>query len=120
MEFSEADIARTAGILKSMGHPMRLSILCFLGQGPACVQEINRALGSSQSNISQHLEMLSNRSLLVSRKEGSRVFYTIRDVRLLAMMPVIQALFCPASPEPGAGGGAEQGEEAEPWKLSPR
>lgn len=95
MNFSEAEIDLTAAIFKSMGHPIRLGILCLLGQGPASVQEINRALGSSQSNISQHLESLSNRRLLVSRKEGSRVFYGIRDERLLHLLPMIRELFCP-------------------------
>lgn len=94
MEFSEAEIVRTAGMLQRMGHPMRLGILCFLGQGPASVQEIHLALGSSQSNISQHLELLSNRQLLASRKEGNRVFYSIRDPQLLELLPMIRDLFC--------------------------
>lgn len=132
MEFSEADIIHTAAVIKSMGHPMRLGILCFLGQGPACVQDINQALGSSQSNVSQHLEILSNRRLLQSRKQGNRVFYTIRDARLLAMLPLIRELFCPdlrqytrqyaqQYTQQNAGGAqADHLEGSEPWKSSLR
>lgn len=117
MELSEADIADTAAVLKAMGHPLRLGILCLLAQGPACVQDINRALGSSQSNISQHLESLSNRRLLVSRKEGNRVFYRIRDERLLALMHIVRELFCATGPE---GQGGWSGGEGRAWPSVPQ
>ena len=47
-------IEQAARALKSISHPLRLKILCVVGDQEACVQEIVDAVGTSQSNISQH------------------------------------------------------------------
>ena len=48
----QEDIELAARALKSIAHPLRLKILCVIGDQEACVQEIVSAVGTSQSNIS--------------------------------------------------------------------
>ena len=52
-----------ARALKSIAHPLRLKILCVVGDQESCVQEIVDAVGTSQSNISQHLAILREKGV---------------------------------------------------------
>ncbi|MEE2610857.1 MAG: metalloregulator ArsR/SmtB family transcription factor, partial [Pseudomonadota bacterium] len=55
--------------LKAMGHPLRLKILCILaGIKEISVQDLVDLVGTSQSNISQHLSILRDKGILASRK----------------------------------------------------
>ena len=53
-------IETAARALKAISHPLRLKILCVIGDQEACVQEIVDAVGTSQSNISQHLAIFGH------------------------------------------------------------
>ncbi|HEX4944013.1 MAG TPA: metalloregulator ArsR/SmtB family transcription factor [Usitatibacteraceae bacterium] len=88
------DIRQASEALKAMAHPLRLKILCLVGQGELMVQEIVEAVGTSQSNISQHLSVMRERGLLSSRKEANKVFYRIEDPRILKMIAMMREVFC--------------------------
>nr|MCU0766981.1 metalloregulator ArsR/SmtB family transcription factor [Gammaproteobacteria bacterium] len=77
------DTSLTANALKAMAHPLRWKILCTLGDRELSVGEIVDQTGTSQSNISQHLEQLRNKNIVMSRKEANRIFYRIRNQQLL-------------------------------------
>jgi ArsR family transcriptional regulator len=77
----DEDIERTSRSLKAMSHPLRLKILCTLGDEEISVQEIAEYVGTSQSNISQHLAILRDKGILTSRKEANRVYYRVGDPR---------------------------------------
>ncbi len=83
-----------AKALKSIAHPLRLKILCVLGAEEICVQEIVSAVGTSQSNISQHLAILRDKGILVTRKDSNRVFYRIGDARVLQLIAMMREVFC--------------------------
>ena len=51
---SQEDIERASRSIKAMSHPLRLKILCILGDSEFSVQDIVDTVGTSQSNISQH------------------------------------------------------------------
>jgi DNA-binding transcriptional ArsR family regulator len=80
--------------LKSIAHPLRLKILCVLGDQEACVQDIVSAVGTSQSNISQHLAILRDKGILVTRKDANRVFYRVGDQRTLQLVAMMREVFC--------------------------
>lgn len=80
--------------LKAIAHPLRLKILCVIGSEEACVQEIVEAVGTSQSNISQHLAILRDKDVLITRKEANRVYYRIGDARLLQLISMMREVFC--------------------------
>ena len=87
-------IELAARALKSIAHPLRLKILCVLGEQEACVQEIVDAVGTSQSNISQHLAILREKGVLVTRKDANRVFYRVGDQRTLQLVGMMREVFC--------------------------
>ncbi len=63
-----ADIEIASRSLKAMSHPLRLKILCTLGNREVCVQGIVENVGTSQSNISQHLAILRDKGILSSSR----------------------------------------------------
>jgi ArsR family transcriptional regulator len=58
------------------------------------VQDIVEAVGTSQSNISQHLAVMRERGLIASRKDANKVFYRIDDPRILRMIAMMREVFC--------------------------
>jgi DNA-binding transcriptional ArsR family regulator len=90
----EEDIERASRSLKAMSHPLRLKILCVLGDREVSVQEIVEFVGTSQSNISQHLAILRDKEILKSRKDANRVYYKVGDDRTLKLIEMMQRVFC--------------------------
>lgn len=90
----DSDIDRASRALKAMSHPLRLKILCTLGEGEVSVQDIVDHVGTSQSNISQHLAILRDKEILSARKDANRVFYKVSDQRLLRLIGMMREVFC--------------------------
>jgi ArsR family transcriptional regulator len=88
------DIEIASRSLKAMSHPLRLKILCTLGSREVCVQGIVENVGTSQSNISQHLAILRDKGILSSRKDANKVFYRVGDERTLRLIGMMQEVFC--------------------------
>ena len=87
-------IETAARALKAIAHPLRLKILCVVGEQEACVQEIVDQVGTSQSNISQHLAILRDKDVLSTRKDANRVFYRVSDQRTLQLVAMMREVFC--------------------------
>ena len=90
----DEDIDRASRSLKAMSHPLRLKILCTLGDEEVSVQDIVDQVGTSQSNISQHLAILRDKGILTSRKDANRVFYRVSDNRTLRLICMMREVFC--------------------------
>ena len=90
----DADIERASRSLKAMSHPLRLKILCTLGDQEVSVQDIVDQVGTSQSNISQHLAILRDKGILASRKDANRVYYRVSDGRTLQLIGMMREVFC--------------------------
>ncbi len=86
------DLAARA--LKAMAHPLRLKILCVLGPDEMSVHDIVKAVGTSQSNVSQHLAILRDKGVLRTRKDANRVFYRVGDERTLRLIGMMREVFC--------------------------
>jgi DNA-binding transcriptional ArsR family regulator len=93
----DEDPTMTANALKAMAHPLRWKILCTLGEEELSVSDIVAHTGTSQSNISQHLEQLRNKNILTSRKEANRIYYKIRNGKLLDLIGTMRTVLCPAN-----------------------
>ena len=91
----DEDIDLASRSLKAMSHPLRLKILCTLADQELSVQEIVDAVGTSQSNISQHLAILRDKGIIASRKNANRVFYRVGDSRILKLIDMMRQAFCP-------------------------
>jgi len=90
----DEDIDRASRSLKAMSHPLRLKILCTLGDQEVSVQDIVDRVGTSQSNISQHLAILRDKGILSARKDANRVYYRVEDARTLALIRMMREVFC--------------------------
>ncbi|MFA5626345.1 MAG: metalloregulator ArsR/SmtB family transcription factor [Thiohalomonadaceae bacterium] len=90
----DEDIERAARSLKAMSHPLRLKILCVLGDKEVSVQDIVSSVGTSQSNISQHLAILRDKGILSTRKDANRVYYRVDDSRTLSLIGMMRDVFC--------------------------
>ncbi|MEJ2480327.1 MAG: metalloregulator ArsR/SmtB family transcription factor [Acidihalobacter sp.] len=90
----DQDIDRASRSLKAMSHPLRLKILCTLGDQEVSVQDIVDSVGTSQSNISQHLAILRDKGILAARKDANKVFYRVSDHRTLRLISMMQDVFC--------------------------
>jgi DNA-binding transcriptional ArsR family regulator len=81
-------------ILKSITHPARLKILCFLTEGKKSVKELEMLAEISQSATSQYLMDMWRQSLLEREKIGQVVYYAIKDQRLFELMRSLNEIFC--------------------------
>jgi DNA-binding transcriptional ArsR family regulator len=78
-----------ADIFQALAHPTRIAIIELLENGELSAGELIAKLGMEQANISQHLAVLRAKQLVVNRKVGNQVFYTVRDpiiIKVLALM----------------------------------
>ena len=80
--WSNREIETTAALIAALAHPLRLAIVHLLLDGERSVNDICNALWSSQPNVSRHLSLLHDRRVVHTRKEASRIFYSVRDRRL--------------------------------------
>lgn len=88
------DIERAAFALKAMSHPLRLKILCALGEKELPVQDIVDRVGTTQSNVSQHLAKLRDKDILTSRRDANRIYYRIKNEQILRLIEMMRDLFC--------------------------
>ena len=88
------DIDCTADVLKAIAHPTRLKILCTLNLCELQVQTLVEKTGTTQSNISQHLALLKERKILVTRRDANRIFYRIRDPQLVQLIQLMRDIYC--------------------------
>ena len=88
------EIEQASLAMKAIAHPLRLKVLCVLAGGELPVQDIMEAVGTSQSNISQHLAILRDKKILKTRKEANRVHYRIADLRTVKLIEMMREVFC--------------------------
>lgn len=78
-------------ILKALGHPVRLKMVFGLIHYNECnVNEIVDELKLPQSTVSQHLSILKNRGIIISRKEGVKTCYKVVNEKVLEIVEVLK------------------------------
>lgn len=90
----DEDILQASLAIKAFAHPLRLKILCVLGGREISVQDIVDEVGTTQSNISQHLAILRDKGVLATRKDANRVYYRIGDPRTIKLVGMMREVFC--------------------------
>jgi DNA-binding transcriptional ArsR family regulator len=96
----QAAAAQACGLLKVLGNPDRLLLLCQLAQDEYCVSELEALLGIQQPTLSQQLGVLREEGLVSTRREGKQIFYKIDSKEAAAVMGVLYELYC--QPNKGA------------------
>lgn len=82
-----------ADFFKALGHPARLVILEQLRHGEKCVNDLQVVLDLDQSSVSQQLAVLRNKQIVDARKDGTTVYYRVRDPLIFQLLDVAQAIF---------------------------
>ena len=76
---SEAEIYDLADFFKIFGDSTRMNILFAIDGEPMCVCDIAELLGMTKSAVSHQLKILRQSDLIVYKKVGKNVFYTLAD-----------------------------------------
>lgn len=87
-----------AQLLKTLGNPERLLLLCQLSEGERSVSELESLLGIQQPTLSQQLGVLRREGLVATRREGKQIFYRIDSPAALAVIKTLYQLFCAKEP----------------------
>ncbi|MGB9615814.1 MAG: ArsR/SmtB family transcription factor [Desulfomonilaceae bacterium] len=78
MEKAEMERLRLkAEVFKALGHPIRLGVVEFLGDGEKCVCEIVDHVGTGMSNVSKHLAILKKAGVVADRRDGLNILYRV-------------------------------------------
>ena len=82
----------SAEILKAIAQPTRLKIIDLLRDGEHCVCEIFPAIGHEQSNTSRHLQMMLKSGILKQRKNGLKIYYSLRHPEVLEVVRLAEQI----------------------------
>ncbi len=88
--------AEASMLLRTLGNPQRLMILCHLVEGELGVSELYARLSLSQSALSQHLAILREAGIVVARRDGVQVFYALRSGPSQQVMATLHDIYCAA------------------------
>jgi len=82
---SDADLAvleLQADVCQTLANAKRLQIVHLLKDGEISVSSIVRAMGLPKANVSQHLSILRQKGLIVSRREGTTIYYRLASPKI--------------------------------------
>ena len=82
-----------ADCFKALAHPLRISILDALRDGELTVNEISLRFEVEQATASQPLAVLRNRNIVVTRKEGANVYYSVSDKSIFKLLDAAKEIF---------------------------
>src|SRR3984957_11167803 len=80
-------------IFQGLAHPTRIAIVETLRDGELSAGKLIEKLGIEQANASQHLSVLRAKQIVVNRKVGNQVFYSIRDPALIEVLDILRRYF---------------------------
>ncbi len=88
-----------AELFKALAHPARIRALEVLAHGERSVSELQPEVGIEPAHLSQQLAVLRRAGLVVTRKEGTTVFYSIKDPQLVELLGAARRLLIASLPE---------------------
>jgi DNA-binding transcriptional ArsR family regulator len=80
-------------IFQGLANPTRIAIVELLRDGELSAGQLIQKLGIEQANASQHLTVLRAKQIVVSRKVGNQVYYSIRDRALIEVLEILRRYF---------------------------
>lgn len=90
VDINMGKLEQAAGKLRAISHPMRIAIIDLLADGnKLSVTEIYEALDIEQATASHHLNILKNKGVLNSRREGKKIYYELQNVALTDIIECI-------------------------------
>jgi len=76
----------------ALADPTRLILLYMLVEHPGSVSELTQKLGISQPNVSRQLKVLRDGGLVIARRQGTSILYTLTDHRIIEALDLLRAV----------------------------
>jgi ArsR family transcriptional regulator len=83
---------RSAVVARALSDPKRLCVLQSLAEGELSVRELSERVGCHVPNMSQHLAVLRNSGLVLTRRDGNAIYYRLADPRIMDACRLIQSI----------------------------
>ena len=93
-ELMRSTAREAAQALRALSNEDRLLLLCQLSNGEKSVSELEEQLGIHQPSLSQQLGVLRTEGLVNTRRDGKRIYYSVADPRVLAILSTLCGLYC--------------------------
>jgi len=94
IEKMQASAQKASNIMKLLGHPHRLMILCELNAGEMSVGELSEKINIGQSPLSQHLARMRHEGVVSCRRESQTVYYSINKGPASRLIEVLYDIYC--------------------------
>lgn len=79
-----------AEICGGLADPKRIALLYALREGATTVNQLAEALDLPQATVSRHLKVLRERGMVIARREGMNVFYTVSNDKILRALDLLR------------------------------
>jgi ArsR family transcriptional regulator, virulence genes transcriptional regulator len=83
---------RSAAVARALADAKRLCVLNCLGDGELSVRDLSDRVGCQIPNMSQHLAVLRNSGLVLTRRDGNVIYYRLADVRILEACRLLESI----------------------------
>jgi DNA-binding transcriptional ArsR family regulator len=94
IEAMRNNATKVEGLLKQLANAHRLLILCNMVDGAKSVSELTKAVGLSQSALSQHLAKMKDSGIVLSEKQGQSVYYKISSTEVQTILSMLYFMYC--------------------------
>lgn len=94
LESMKESAERASDMLKLLGHPHRLMVLCQLKMGEKSVSELSEIVGVAQSPLSQHLARMRYEDVVETRRDGQTVYYSLKEGEAAHLIEALYGIFC--------------------------
>ena len=89
-----SEIEKAANRLKAIAHPTRVLIIDLLSEHKKlCVTDIYKALNLEQAVASNHLNILKEKGVLSSKRNGQKIVYSLKSKTLSTLMTCVKKLY---------------------------
>lgn len=99
LDWMRSQAAQVVSLLKVIGNPDRLLLLCQMLQGEYAVGELEELLDIQQPTLSQQLGVLRNEGLVSTRRDGKYIYYRVSHPHVQVILGVLHQLYCAPPPE---------------------
>lgn len=90
LELDVIKLEAAASKLRAIAHPMRIAIIDLLHENQKqSVTEIYKKLNIEQASASHHLNILKNKGVLVSKRDGKKIYYSLKNQTLTEIIECI-------------------------------
>ena len=92
---------QASDLMKSLSNPHRLLIVCQLLDGERSVNDLAEFLGIRGTTVSQHLALLRKDGIVIPRRDGQTIWYSIGSDAARKILETLYVLYCPKSEKTG-------------------